>query len=249
MTKKILLGLPHYGQVEPEAYFAALTTGHGEYNIMVEPKGTSLLANGFNHLYCSFLNNKDYEYFAMLHADIYPEGKWLDILVDELERYHGDVIHAVVAIKDNRGLTSTAVGDMHNPWEARRLTLAEVRNLPAVFDVDDCQKALQGPWPSNASLLPNTGCLLIKKAKWCYDFPGFTITDRIIKSGSQYVPAVESEDWQLGRWAARNNVRVIASRTVRTNHYGRYGFSSNALGNWQKDETFFVRETPTLTLR
>ena len=165
--------------------------------------GQSLLANSFNLGWQGFLagtsdpneaNGGPYDYFLLIASDVEPSSNFLHVMVEELEQGKWDALSAVVAIKDNRGMTSTAVGQISNRWtEARKLTMTEVDQLPETFGVNEClqfldwkkgncfDKLLAHPeerWQCDLCLLANTGLLLIKTADWCWEFPGFEIRDQ-----------------------------------------------------------------------
>lgn len=235
----VLLGLPRLGQVEAESALSAYVHATSQHRVKVIQHNSSLLANGFNVLFTAFMNDPSHEYFVLHHADIFvTTPNWLDVMIGQLEEYHGDVIHAVSPIKDSRGLTSTAVGNVEFKWGARRLTLKEAHLLPVTFDTEDVLR-LPGPWLPNSHLLPNTAVLVIKRRNWIYEFPGFCITDGIVKSEGTYSPVVEPEDWAFGRWCAANFVRVLGTTAVELEHYGRVPFVNKASwGHWSVDEAF-----------
>ena len=96
---------------------------------------SSLLAQGFNTIWCHTLNMRRKtgkpDWFIMLHADIVPGcDTWVSLLIAEATKYDADVMSAVVPIKNQQGLTSTAVGVKGQKWgPRRRLTMTEVRPL------------------------------------------------------------------------------------------------------------------------
>lgn len=244
--RKILLALPRLGQVEAEAMFAAtMTAAHPtlqDMGLVLDPKVSSLLAFGFNQSWCNFLNDPSYTHFAILHADLEPDLWWMETLLAELEETGADVIHAVAAIKDCRGITSTGIGNAKDKFSrVRRITTTELLEaLPPTFGLDDLLK-LPGPMPENPCLCPNTGCLLIKRGMWTTFFPGFCISDQV-KFNSEhgmYMPETEPEDWNLGRWCHNRGVRVLGTTKVKTNHYGRSVYPTTAAwGQWKTDEQF-----------
>lgn len=242
MKPVVFLGLPRLGQVEPESCVAAFVTGASDrFSVMAQPYQSSLLAGGFNALFCQFLNGM-YPYFALLHADVYPHSTWIDTMIDAMEKRNCSVIHACVAIKDNRGLTSTAVGDPEDPWNARRLTTREVCALPEVFNIADVTRLVGPPFPKNPCLLPNTGCMILKRGEWCSTFPGFTITDRIVRNGLTASAETEPEDWAFGRWCAKNSLMVLGTRLVKVEHFGRASYPNNeGWGSWRVDEHYIGR--------
>lgn len=222
MLRNVYLGLPRIGAVEPESCLSAVqwaSMGTLGLTVSIEYMMGSLLAFNCNRLFCNFLKG-GYNYFALLHSDIKCSDGWLDTMIAELG--DADIIHAVCAIKDNRGLTSTAIGSVEERFsQVRKLTVGEVLQLPHRFLLEDVQK-LPGRRPGGTEcLLPNTGCIVMKRGAWCDKFPGFSITDQIVAGQAQCEP----EDWAFGRWAAKNGLKVVGTRSVRTEHYGRYAFT------------------------
>ena len=115
----IFLGLPHPGMVVTDTAVAGMLhpiakNGSG-VNVEVSPHQTSLLASGFNSLWCTALK-RGVTHFAMLHADIRPDRNWLDVMLAELQRTGADLVSVVTPIKDARGLTSTGIGHPEIPW-------------------------------------------------------------------------------------------------------------------------------------
>lgn len=129
--------------------------------------GSSLLADAFNVHWCNALNlqlaGKSISRFVMMHDDIVPQNDWLTALLTVLDETGADVVAVANAIKDTRGLTSTALDDPDDPWEVyRRLALKEMKRLPETFTAHDCDSAglggKIGPGsPTIRALLPNTG--------------------------------------------------------------------------------------------
>ena len=203
-------------------------------NRLVHRTGQSLLANGFNCGFQDFLNHTTepteenggpYDYFCLIHSDIEPAPGFLHTMIEELEANKFDVLHAVVAIKDNRGMTSTAIGQISNGWTpGRKLSMAEINRLPETFTCDDVlqfldwrpgncfEKLLNHPedrWQCDLCLLPNTGVLLIKTADWCWEFPGFEIRDRMFEW-------YKRDEADAGRWLPPRN---MADRMPYSDHY------------------------------
>lgn len=177
----------------------------GSYMVTASPRrGCSLLANAFNEEWISCLNRTDvtFDYFFMLHGDVQPmNDSFIHLMVDELEKHQYNVLHAVVAIKDNRGSTSTGIGPIAEKWSAtRKINVAELPRLPETFGVQDCLEKLEWPEPNPLSrelrdpdslcMLGNTGCMLVKIDEWCHEFPGFVIEDRVVveRDGVVYPP-------------------------------------------------------------
>jgi hypothetical protein len=223
------------------------------HDLVITRQSSSLLANCFNSLLATCLqcNCEDaaagqsgFDYFAMLHADVVPEPNWLDVLVGEIEKYNLDVIHAVCAMKEPKGRTSTAIAYSGDPWQPlRRITVRELAKLWPTFTVGIVREQLE---PAAYALLPNTGCLLLKMGDWLQNFPGFEIRDRLIfgpspgRSESHWQAWTVSEDWNFGFWCAANGVKVGATSKVTTRHIGRIPFMTET-SNWgeERDELFF----------
>ena len=90
---RIFLASPSYdGLVHHKTAKAMYASAAQKYNsIHVASTHASLLAHGFNILWCNMLNlDPPMNRWAMLHGDIEPENWWLDILLDELEETGAD---------------------------------------------------------------------------------------------------------------------------------------------------------------
>lgn len=235
MKQSVFLSLPRLGSPEFENGVAAFVTATDDkFDVTVDPRCSSLLAFGFNQSFCRFANGA-FDHFVMLHADHGPANGWLDVLLREMDGY--GVMHAVAAIKDGRGLTSTALGDADDDFSLiRRITTKELFGLPETFDYGDCAKVL-GYGSSTGCLLPNTGVMAVRRAGFPFDrFDGFGIRDRIDVVDGKLSPRVAPEDWRFGRWCALNGVRVGGTRKIVTHHFGRADFNtSQPWGDWETD--------------
>ncbi len=202
---------------------------------LVKPVST-LLPLAFNQAWAGVLDLRDsgvpVRYFAMIHDDITPEPWWLDTLIDELERLNADVVSAIVPIKDDKGLTSTAVytGDI---WLPRRLSMAEVMELPETFGEED----VAGP------LLLNTGLWVADITKpWanevCFDF-----MNRIRRtSNGERVAECVPEDWLNSHRLNELGCKLYATRKVRVEHQGNTDYPNDvSWGRWKTDEVFHQR--------
>lgn len=157
---------------------------------------SSLLAQCFNGLWCKALNaqaeGKQVDYFAMQHSDVEPCDGWLDLLIDEMESKDLDVLGVAIPIKDNRGITSIAIGEPGDNWRVKcRLSLREIHSLPVTFTSDDI----------GGQLLLNTGLWVCRfDPKWNTQIH-FEINDRIVYDSKSkcYRAQVEPEDWFFSR--------------------------------------------------
>lgn len=224
----IFLGMPRYGpQANAAASLAFVMASEKHGNIYRLDRETSLLANGFNQLWCAMLNNRDqgFTHFAMIHADVCPQPGWLDMLLDELDATGADLVSAVVPIKDKRGITSTGLDNPNDPWNVRRLTLREIFDKPATWD--------------EPGLLLNTGLWVCQVGDWC-ERVHFEIQDRIRKrDDGLFYPEVIPEDWGFTRQLRALGVKVRATRKVELYHERAEFHTRHAWGHWATDEDYF----------
>ncbi len=150
------------------------------------------------------------KYLLILHADVVPVTPgWLDIMVEEAEKFDADILSAVVAIKSNSKETSTAMetGDLHHP---RRMSLGEVSRFPPTF--------------THGDLLVNNGCMLINLEKPWVETAQFNITVGIDEKTRK--PYFFSEDWLFSRVARQMGASVWATTLVETQHWGLVSFNN-----------------------
>lgn len=199
--------------------------------LSLELPPSSLLNHGFNQHWAQAINARDTlgaTHFAMLHSDVCPEPGWLTTLLDELTALDADIVSAVIPIKDERGLTSTAVYQ-GNPWERRRLTLAEVAELPETFSADD----------AGGSLMLNTGLWVCDLRKSWVDEWCFNSLERIVTKNCRRVAEVVPEDWNLSHWLNERGGKLFATSKVSLTHQGSTGFTNGKpWGAWSTDEDF-----------
>jgi hypothetical protein len=236
---KILLALPHMGEPCHASRVAAFHEAtDGRHEVYVYPRSRSLLAYGFNEAWCEFANGV-YDLFAMLHADHGPKGRdgrpWLDTLVEEMDGF--GVMHAVAAIKDHRGLTSTGLSTTGMFDPVRRLSVRELFALPETFGAEHCPDFVLGQ-----VLLPNTGVMLVRREGFPLDlFDGFAVWDKVVKVEGKWRAHVDPEDWWFGRTCARLGVRVGGTRKVITHHFGGMDYSTEQTwGQQEHDEEYLV---------
>lgn len=227
--------MPHYGTIEVRAarsfFSLASKMGDDRFDLVHFEGSRSLLAHNFNRLVCDALNNREtwgLTHFAMKHADIDADDGWLDVLFDELTAHQADVVSAVVPIKCNDGITSTAIDSADDPWSVeRRLTMHEVMQLPETFSAADCG------YPGRA-LGINTGCWIADINRvWPKDAPAgvvphfFTIADQLRRcEDGLYRADVMPEDWGFGRQLYRSGLKVLATRKVKLRHIGAAAYSN-----------------------
>ncbi|MFZ5829134.1 MAG: hypothetical protein ACOY3P_03565 [Planctomycetota bacterium] len=253
MDTTIFIAQPTYAGARVDSVIAAASMATARYRFRYVSLGKSLLACNFNTLWTTALS--DYEagnctHFAMLHPDITPDGFWVDLLMDQLERHRLDMISAVVPLKDARGLTSTAVDRDQTGFHIRRLSLTEVYRLPEVFCKEDTIE--HGLNPAGLPLLVNTGCWLadLRNPRWFQcDALGrlvcsFTINDCVMRrpDDGRWFPKVESEDWWFSRRMHEVGLRYAATRAVPLTHHGLGEYHNRGpWGSVEHEEDYLIQ--------
>jgi hypothetical protein len=231
----VFLCCPHNGSVAGSTLRSLCNAGKSFELVdgcLQEIESPSLLAFGFNHLWCAALNsNPRPTHFAMLHADLAPEPRWLDTLLQKMRETGADVMTTINAIKDRHGLTSTGIHDPKT-GRMRKFTTREVELLPETFTADSAG------FPGQC-LLMNTGCWVADfTTPWVAEMPGFQMRDRIAKDKTgKFIPQCLSEDWWFSVWAHRRGLKVGATKAVKTLHKGSYDYPNCVgWGAWETDQ-------------
>ncbi len=206
----LALALPSYdgSRLNSRAIIQAVSSGIGSV-IPMEASG-SLLAHVFNRALC--LGFEAYQkgkatHFLMLHSDIIPDrDDWLTVFLKEFFDNNAQLMSAVVPIKNESGLSSTAV-EGASPWGPRRLTSREIAKLPNTFTMD--------------GLLLNTGMMIFALGEaWPYKC-WFEINDKIEWVDGKPVAVTQPEDWNFSRQARANGCkRIFATKAVPLKHVG-----------------------------
>jgi len=251
----VFVALPEYGGlVSPdsrEAYYCRSDKDSRYIHAVFRHQG-SLLANCFNHCWCKFANSMHmFDYFVMLHSDVAPSDDWMRVLIAELEASGYDLMHAVSPIKDRDGMSSTALGHSGKDrrFESkRRIALHEAKvMLPDTFGTEQALAVLgtDGFDPvDDLCLMPNTGCMVIRRSEKWREFPGFQIHDALVRtSEGELEPAVMPEDWELGAWCHRNGLRVGATTKVDVRHAAVTWYDSTQQWGYKTDPVFFRDRT------
>jgi predicted O-methyltransferase YrrM len=240
----VMLAMPRYGRRvafgAARGYFYWPTLGKCTV-VLADSMGSALTSN-FNGAWCAALNarKRGVTHFAMIHDDVSPAQGWLDTLLAEMFRLDADAVSAVIPIKSEHGLTSTAY-ETDDPWNPRRLTLTEAEALPETFGSDDL----------SGEVLLNTGLWVCDLRKPWADGEGgppcFTIDNRIVRGeGGDYARQFWSEDWDFSRQIRRRGARgLYATRKVQVEHEGEASYpSAPAWGTWKTDELHERKEEP-----
>jgi hypothetical protein len=186
---------------------------------------SSLLAHGFNMLWCAALSSGA-NIWAMLHADIGPDRYWVDTLLDEMDLHDADLISAVVPIKNDDHQYSVAIGrDQCAP--TYRLTHEHLEQLPRTFGADDLSR-VSG---QEGMLLANTGCWVCRLDRpWVRQVHYEIISQIDWTDPEKPRPLVISEDWGFSMQVQRLGGRVLCTRAVGVQHIGERSWSLPA---WQ----------------
>jgi hypothetical protein len=245
-----LIGMPHSGQMCPET-FLSLTNSGERCSIELAMAASSLLCHNFNQLWCQALNGTQEgkgprpEFFAMHHSDIAAPPNWLDRLIEEMEARQAVLCSAVVAIKDFRGLTSTALLDVQES-KLRRITVRELDSLPETFDAFDVAKAWGLPLedPRRYVLCANTGLWACRFSGDWVEQVAFENGDRIVQRDGEYVPMVFPEDWMFSSTLAQMQLKVVCTKKFPLIHFGRAPFATGGdnkpWGHKEHDDFFPV---------
>lgn len=242
----IYVAMPHRNlEVHLGAAAGLHFASNNKYRQVVGNFGTSVLTQCFNTLLCEALNARATDgvtHFAMLHNDVVPCKGWLDILMEEMLFNDFDMVSAVIPIKNSKGLTSTGIDTPGNPWSVRRLSMAEVFDMPETFTAKDIPFR-----QAESSLLLNTGCWVMKLTEPWAEGLCFRQQDCIAWSLSdqKYVAQSISEDWDLSRQLVGRGCRIAATRRVPIFHERPEFHNHEPWGEWSSDQTFLENERTT----
>lgn len=231
------------GELTVGTHRAICDVGKSKIVVHCGHNGSSALTFNFNVGLCEALNRKingvPLDAFVMIHTDVIPESSesddvcWLDKLYRIFEETKADILSVVIPIKDERGLTSTAIDT--NRWAPRRLTMTEIMMLPPTFDGEFIRKRY------GANLLLNTGLFIMRLNEWatrvCFNIDNAIL--RTEKGGFQAF--FEPEDWKFSRWANAQGLKLWATREIPVAHVGRANFTNQ--GPWgvmQVDNTNLI---------
>jgi hypothetical protein len=215
---RVYLSLPSYDQrYWGNTMMSVLHCGSKDMDgeVCPDPISGSLLPRVFNEALGRAVV-RGYDIFCMLHADLAAEPGWLVKMLRVAKETDADVLSAVVPVKDERHLTSTAV---HTSMEQyRKLSLDEChQQCSTSFDIDDPHLQAMGA----TSLLLNTGLMLMRLDRpWLKQWDGFQIRSRIIWGGDETVIDTTGEDWDMSEQLNALQCRLVATTAVRVHHFG-----------------------------
>lgn len=221
--RSIYLALPTYDGTYTTGALVGALNASDHHAVDCHPGGGSLLPKAFNIHWANAVMSGQYDYFAMLHADIWPESCWLDRLVAILELKEEwrkpDIVSAVVPLKDDRRLTSTGMWMFDRPEPHYRLSEEDKRQLPVTFGTDDVQEALG----IRGELVVNTGCWIARLGRPWNRQVHFEFRDSIDwdhRGSGEPKVCVVSEDWLFSRKVVEAGGTVLATQAVALNHRG-----------------------------
>ena len=216
-------------------------TAARQHNVLPASEDFSLIPLNCNRHWCRALNTRQanqLHWFAMLHADIGPEPWWIDKLIAEADKQQADLLSAVVPIKSQFGMTSTAIwrpgGPVGRPY---RLSMAQLLHpaFPETFDIHAAVEALarlpddlrEEGLPREA-LLVNTGCMVLRLDRpWADERLWFDDLNGIERVNGELQAVCKSEDWYFSHRVAQEGGQVMATKRVKLTHRGFCHFPSD----------------------
>ena len=199
----------------------------------VKTRALSALCWCFNWLYADCLNDRTFDYFLMIHADITPmyPNRWMTKLINEANNAGADLFSVVSPIKNQDGLTSTGLISNEHPKE-RRLSMTEIMAMPETFNATNVARVFGWEQDTNIRLLVNTGCMLIdlRRNREIWESMHFKTHDNIVRVNGKFEATFVPEDWDFSEQAHANGLRVGATRAVHITHSG--GFDYTNVGAW-----------------
>jgi hypothetical protein len=228
----VFLAIPTYDHsIMVQTAQAAYTTPSAARKVIACTNAGSLLPSNHNALYTMALNERESAgigWFAMLHADVVPEEWWVDKLIAEAEEHKADMMSAVVALKDDRGISSTAIAGNDYWRQFGRLTMHQLHaeGFPQTFGMREaCEslKRLDGPLrvPNCplSRLLLNTGCCVLRMSHEWVEKLYFRQLNKIERLPNGKFQAYDfSEDWWFSRLVESFGGLCMATTKVRTTH-------------------------------
>lgn len=235
----VFLGcITHDGRIDMTTAKMLFSDASTKYPVYTRIEQSSLLAKNCNEMWTEALNLRskyNFKWFCMLHSDVRPEANFIDKMIDLAEQHEIDLLSVALPIKDERGLTSTAISHKNNPWlTAGRITQTQLKKLPPFFDADQV-KATLGDEFDNAGnyLLANTGLMICRLDKPWSEQLYFTINDAIVKNiDGRFETNVMPEDWHFTSLAARLGARVMVTSAISATHVGSMAYNNQAV--WGK---------------
>lgn len=234
---KVLIGLPTYDDTTNarQALFLYLARSD-RLDTVLHTKQLSALCWCFNTLWAEALNDKTFDYFLLLHADIIPVApqRWITKLIGEAERAHADLLSVVAPLKAPHGFTSTAlVSDAHPQY--RRLTMTELAQLPETFRGADLARVYGWENEPNTRLWVNTGCMLadLRHHRDAWEEMYFKMIDKVERQNGKFVATFQPEDWDFSEQAHARGLAVAATKAITLLHHGATDYRNDTVWGTQ----------------
>jgi FkbM family methyltransferase len=238
---KILLGVPSSGMIsEPSSKASWLPSIHHQVDRVPSCQ------SGCNFTRCwQAIMNAGMQglctHGAMMHVDLMVSedgGRWLDILMAEMEATGADFISVPIAIKDPRGVTSSGIGNPENRWNPwKRFTIKEINKFPKTFSIDDT--VYRGKF-----LLHNHALCLADMRNPAWYVPGpdgdapaiFNFEERLRLENGFWQRYQDSEDWAFSRMLWHMGLKTVITSKVKVIHLGQIGYENYGdTGLWEVD--------------
>lgn len=222
---RVYIGIPTYKNDVDAGLLGPLTNMSRQgHQVILGGMDSSACAMRFNQMLIQAKEmhfNGQCDFFLLWHSDIIPEHHFLDKLLEIQKRTGAEILSAVVPIKDERGMTSTAldepVGDRPQDWSPKRYSMAEVLAMP------------EKTW-THPKLLLNTGLFLLDlNAPWLdLEKINFRFEDKIMRYRGRLMAFMKPEDWNFSKDArALGCTKQYATLEVRVEHRGLAVFPSD----------------------
>ncbi len=233
---KVFIGQPVYLGAHPQAImcakdYATRVSGRAAY----VPMESAFHCANFNALWCAALNSREgngWTHVAMIHQDVHAVRWWLDKALEVMDRADVDLLSVVLPLKDDKGMTSTAVLDK---WKlaTRRLAMKEVhRYLPETFTSADLAELGH----ENSLLLASGGLQLYRVGDWMEKVWWEAPTKIVRDQSGQFVSAVWDEGWNLSLQMYQLGLKIACTREIHANHLGGGVWGNEeSWGEWDTD--------------
>lgn len=234
---KVFCGQPcylgaHSAAILGATAFSSKVPGRTIYKCIESP----FHCGSFNSLWCLALNTRKefgLTHFAMLHQDVHPVKWWVDTLLDEMKKQDVDLLSVVLPIKDDHGLTSTAILNTET-LKTRRLTMKEiVRYLPTTFTTADLPKLGH----KNHVLLHGSGMWVCDFTKPWVEKVWFEAPSRILPlADGTFMSTVWDEGWNFSTMMYNMGLKIACTRVTFANHCGGGVWGNEEeWGEWETD--------------
>jgi hypothetical protein len=235
---RVMIGMPLRNRTADigAVYSQAVWPSQNNVEVVASNRICGLVTYCFNKLWCDALNAQQTQgvtHFAMIHGDVVAGRGWLDVLAVEMEATDADLVSVAIPLRAATGVTSTALEDPDCVWNARRITMRELYELPETFTEADV------PWKqTGARLLHNTGLWLCRLGRPWNTQVTFRQQDRIVfnTTTGQYDAQTISEDWDWSRQLHDLGVRMACTRKVGVRHGSDEYHNRSPWGTWEIDE-------------